>query len=153
MRRTFDTQLKAGSNYKTVTSAYDINGRPYSTTQPCSAALGASCPTVETTQTYDALNRPLVSTKAGGTITNSYAGNVVTTTLGPASTGENAKTKQYVYDGLGRLLFVCEITSMPGSGSCGPQGGTGFLTKYIYDPLGRLLTVTQNAQPGGATQT
>jgi RHS repeat-associated protein len=63
--------------------------------------------------------------------------------------------KQLQYDGLGRLTFVCEINSLPGSGGCGQSSAaTGFSTTYTYDPLGNLLTVAQNGQAGasGGTQ-
>src|SRR5437016_517042 len=54
-------------------------------------------------------------------------------------------------DGLGRLLSVCEVTSVSQLGSSGTPAacgqdiaGTGFLTTYSYNPLGDLLSVTQN---------
>lgn len=99
-------------------------------------------------QTYDALNRPLVHTGAGGdVVTKSYNANDVLTTLTPAPSGEHAKSTQKEYDGLGRLKSECVISSASGSGSCGQTiGATGFLTRYTYDAAGRLLTVVENAQ-------
>jgi RHS repeat-associated protein len=94
------------------------------------------------------LNRPLVTTDGGGgTITRTYAGNDVLAVQGPTPAGENAKQKQFEYDGLGRLTSVCEISSATGSGTCAQTNSkTGFWTKYTYDALGNLTGVTQNAQ-------
>jgi RHS repeat-associated protein len=142
------------TNLDSVSYTFDSNGRPYSTSQPCTIGASGTCSTPKTTQTYDALNRPLVTTDGGGgTTTNSYTGNDVLVTVGPAPTGENTKRRQLEYDSLGRLTSACEITGGTGSGACGqtsPQ--TGFWTKYTYDALGNLLTVTQNAQSTGQTR-
>ena len=156
-RAAFDQRYQSptAQSFDTVSYTYDANGRQYSTSMPCSVGAGLNCPsgTPKTTQTYDALNRPLVITDGGGgTVSYSYTANDVYVTTGPAPTGENTKRRQLEYDALGRLTSVCEITSASGSGACSqnsPQ--TGFWTKYAYDALNNLTGVTQNAQ--GSSQT
>src|SRR6266446_4767869 len=102
-----------------------------------------------TTNSYDALSRiSQVTDAGGGTATYSpYSNNDVVVTVGPAPSGENTKRRQLEYDGLGRLISVCEITSGPGSGACGQNSpAAGYLTNYTHDALGNLTGVTQNAQ-------
>jgi len=97
--------------------------------------------------------------------TRTYPQNDTLEVLGPAPAGEDAKQKQYEYDGLGRLTSVCEILasgglpcghSAPASGyatsytySAPATGGSqmgvtqGVQTRtYVYDALGRLLSET-----------
>jgi len=138
----------SSSTLDSVSYAYDSNGRLYSTSVPCAVGYGAICSTPKTTQTYDALNRSLTTTDGGnGTVTNTYTQNDVLVVQGPPPTGENAKSRQLEYDGLGRLTSVCEITTASGSGACGQKAArTGFLTKYTYDTVNNLTNVTQNAQ-------
>src|SRR5439155_24170526 len=151
-------QGPSATNYDSVETDYDANGRVSRVTLPYSGAKSATNSTVvSTTYTYDALDRPLtIKDPAGATVTLQYTGRDVLRTLGPASTGDGTFSRQMQYDGLGRLLSVCEITAgtsaFPG-GACGqdsPQ--TGYLTAYTYDALGRLTGVTQNAQ-SSITQT
>jgi RHS repeat-associated protein len=157
-RPAFDQRYQSptAQTYDTVSYTYDANGRPYSTTMPCAVGYGLNCPggTPKTTQTYDALNRPLQFTDGGGgTITYTYSQNDVLVTVGPAPSGENTKRRQLEYNALGQLTSVCELTSAAGSGACGqnsPQ--TGYWTTYTYDALGDLKVVSQNAQPGGTAQ-
>jgi RHS repeat-associated protein len=153
--RKIDSQTRIGpsaSNYNTGSYGYDSSGRLSKTSVPCQTTRGALCSfTNATTQTYDALGRPLVTTDSGsGTITNSYSNGDVLTTLGPAPTNENVKKRQYEYDGLGRLISVCEITTASGSGPCRQRtAATGFLTSYAYSvPVagGSQLVVTQGVQ-------
>jgi RHS repeat-associated protein len=148
-------QYPGSPNLDTVSYTFDANGRLYSTSGPCQVGATGTCTSPTTTQTYDALNRPLVTTNAGGgTATYSYTGNDVLVTIGPAPSGENTKRRQLEYDALGRLTSVCEISSATGSGACGqnsPQ--TGFWTKYTYSALGVLTAVTQNAQATSGQQT
>ena len=147
-------QSPGASTLDTVSYTFDSNGRPYTTSLPCAVTWATTCPTVQTTTTYDALNRMAqVTDGGGGTLVNTYTQNDVYVSAGPAPTGENAKRRQNEYDALSRLTSVCEITSVSGSGTCGqtsPQ--TGFWTLYSYNPLGKLTGVTQNAQTS-STQT
>lgn len=147
-------QSPGSSSFDSVSYTFDSNGRPYSVSMPCTIGLTGTCSTPKTTQTYDTLNRPLVTTDGGGgTVTHNYSQNDVLISMGPAPSGENTKRRQLEFDGLGRLASVCEITSASGSGTCGQTSSqTGYWTKYTYDALGNLLTVTQNAQ-GGTQQT
>ncbi len=149
-------QAPGVSNFDTVETDYDALGRPSRVTVPYfSNSYGqtnSSAPAQ--TQTYDALNRPLVATDGGGgTVTYTYPQNDVLVTVGPAPSGESTKRRQLEYDSLGRLTSVCEVTPLSGSGTCGQTNSqTGYWTKYSYDALGNLLTVTQNAQATSGSQ-
>lgn len=141
-------QTSLGNTYDTVAYTYDANGRRNSVSIPCVAtgSVGATCSSTTSTQTYDALDRPLVSTDGGGgTVSNTYSGR---DTLSVASSP--GVSKQYEYDGLGRVISVCEISStLPGVGTCNQDSvKTGYWTRYQYDALGNLTGVCQNtAQP------
>jgi RHS repeat-associated protein len=138
-------QAPNSTTLDTVSYTYDSLGRLYSTSMPCSVGFTATCPTTPaTTQTYDALGRPLMTTDGGGaTVSYTYLQNDVLQSVGPTQNFQ----RQFEYDGLGRLTSVCEITSAAGSGTCGQTNAkTGYWTKYSYDALGDLTGVTQNAQ-------
>jgi RHS repeat-associated protein len=151
-------QSPSSDSYDTVTTSYDRLGRVSAVTEPftatkCDAALGCWGTGARTTYTYFADGKPHVVTDANlGTVTYSYPASTsfgldVVSTLGPAAQGENVKSKQLEFDGLGRLKSVCEITSQTGSISCGQaNGGTGFPTAYLYDAVGRVKTVNQGIQ-------
>lgn len=137
-------QTPLGNTYDTVAYTYDANGRRNSFSVPCVAtgSVGATCSSATTTQTYDAVDRPLVSTDGGGgTVSNTYSGR---DTLSVASAPN--VSKQYEYDGLGRVVSVCEISStLPGVGTCKQDTTkTGYWTRYQYDALGNLAGVCQN---------
>jgi len=141
-------QGQGSSTFDTTQTGYGWNSIGVVTTQSMPYASTQAEGAVTTTQ-YDALGRPLTVTDGGGGVTSyQYLQNYVIQTVGPTQTFQ----KQLQYDGLGRLISVCEITSASGSGACG-NSKTGFLTQYTYDALGNLLTVTQNAQPGATQQT
>jgi len=149
--RPYDDQHQeypGASTLDTTSFKYDANGRSYSVSGPCAVGYVGSCSGPTTTQTYDALNRPLVTTDGGGgTVSLTYTQNDTYQSVGPAPSGENAKRKQVEYDALGRVTSVCEITSAAGSGTCGQTSpATGYWTKYSYDVLNDLVSVTQNAQ-------
>jgi RHS repeat-associated protein len=148
-------QYPNSPNLDTVSYTFDSIGRTKTVSGPCSVGATGTCSAPSTTQTYDALNRPFVTTDGGnGTVTYSYTGNDVLVTIGPAPSGESTKRRQLEYDALGRVTSVCEITSAPGSGPCGQKNSqpTGFWTKYTYDALGDLRAVTQNAQAASGSQ-
>jgi RHS repeat-associated protein len=134
--------------YDTIAYTYDGNGRQNSMSIPCVASgdEGATCSSATTSQTYDALDRPLLTTDGGGgTVSNTYSGRDV---LSVASSPNISK--QYEYDGLGRVISVCEISAtLPGVGTCKQDTSkTGYWTRYQYDALGNLTGVCQNtAQP------
>lgn len=151
------SQLRQGpssASWETKSRTFDGDGRVYETSLTCIGAASAACSPSTESQTYDALNRPLVHTGTGGDIvTKTYPANDVLTTLTPAPTNENAKSVQKEYDGLGRLKSTCLISSAAGSGPCGQVNGeTGFLTTYTYDGAGRLLQTIENAQVASPQQ-
>jgi len=160
VKTTQQRQAPGSGNFDTVSRTYDANGRLGSVSMPCVATAGASCPSSPaTTYAYDALNRSTqITDGGGGTVADSYKSQDVLVTLGPAPAGENTKQKQYEYDGLGRMVSVCEITNASGSGSCGQANTTGlnfttaYVTKYTYDAVNRLTQVQQNTQ-GAPVQT
>jgi RHS repeat-associated protein len=143
-------QGPTASNYDSVETDYDVAGHVSKTMQAYAASAGSLCSGTcpGTTYAYDGLNRPTTVTDASGeTVTYSYTKNDVLQTIGPAPSGENTKRKQSEYDGLGRLISVCEVTSASGSGNCAQSSSlTGFWATYTYDQLNNLTGVTQNAQ-------
>ena len=140
------------SNYDSVETDYDVMGRPYLVTMPYSNTVGVACPApCPSTQTvYDLLNRPTSVTDAGnGSIKSQYPSNDVLTTLGPPPAGENPKSRQVEYDGLGRVTSVCEILAGGGSSCNQSSTGSGYKTSYSYSTPtagGSQTVVTQGAQ-------
>jgi RHS repeat-associated protein len=158
-------QGPSASNYDSVATSYDSHGRqacqisvPYSASQGAYVTPSTSNAVCTT---YDALDRPISTTDAGGgTVTYSYTlnatllANYALITLGPAPSGESTKRRLLGYNGIGQLTSVCEITNLTGYGSCGTgTGQSGYLTQYTYD--GRnLMKTQQNVQAGSShTQT
>jgi RHS repeat-associated protein len=141
-------QAPGSTNFDTVSTIYDSNGRLFRKTMPCVQSAGTACGATGTTFTYDGAGRSLVATDGGtGTLTYVYTQNDVQQTVGPPPAGENAKSKQFEYDGLGRLTSVCEITTAGGSGTCAQTNSqTGFWTKYTYNTIEKLTAVNQNVQ-------
>jgi len=144
----------AWSGWDYVPMYRDSTGRISQVYQPCTTS-GGTCPPATgayTTQTYDALNRPLLTTDGGGGIgKKTYSGRDVLTEIDPAPAGEVVKQTRYEYDGLGRLKSVCQISSASGSGSCGQDfvsgwPTTGFVTRYSYYPTGKVHQIVKNAQ-------
>jgi RHS repeat-associated protein len=144
------------TNYDSVETDYDVTGRPSKMAMPYVGTAGSLCSgTCQGTSTvYDGLGRPtLVTDGGGGTVSYFYTGNDVLQTVGPTQNF----TKQFEYDGLGRLSSVCEITpgtSLWPGGTCAqtsPQ--IGYWTKYTYDSSSNLVGVTQNAQASSNLQT
>ncbi len=131
-------QGPSSSAYDTVSSSYGISGNYFteSSTVPCTKSLGDDCTVGITTTTRDTLGRVYTITNGAstpGVITKSYIKNDVYSTLSPAPTGENVKSTQKEYDGLGRLTSTCSILSAGGT-SCGqsnPALGTQ-QTTYTY---------------------
>ncbi len=147
-------QGPGSSNYDSTETSYDTSGRAYQTTVPYVGTAGqGSTSSPVTTVLYDALGRPTSATDGGGgSLSYTYISNDVLQVTGPAPTGENLKQKQLEYDALGRLAWVCEVTSASGSGACGSSGKNGYWTKYSYDVLGNLVGVRQNAQAAQGSQ-
>ena len=138
------------STFDSVQYTYGWNSTGFITTKsvPYPGTAGQAAPggTAVTTTQYDALHRlsSLVSA-SGATLSTTYGLNDAYQTLGPAPSGENAKRRNFEYDGLGRMKSVCEITSASGSGTCSQSSPQqGFWTQYSYDALGRLTNVNQN---------
>jgi hypothetical protein len=146
------TQVKNGTNYDTTSHMY-LGNHLASDSLPCSAALGGTCAITKYSYTYDSVGRLSVKTDVttGATRVYSYnANDTLVTVSGGTSPVHKVQTE---VDGLGRLISVCEITTLPGSGSCRQTtAATGFLTTYQYTPVGLLSTITQFAN-GSSAQT
>jgi RHS repeat-associated protein len=154
-------KLNGTSNYSITETDRDINGRVSRRTIPFTGAAGTLNSSVAAyTYTYDGLDRmltetspPYSSTIPGTTKSYQYIANDTMTTVSPAASGENTKSTEIEVNGLGELTSVCEITTAPGSSSCGQANSSavGFLTTYAYYPGGKLQKITQNAA-GTTTQ-
>jgi YD repeat-containing protein len=129
----------------TIQYTYKWNSTVGTVTGPFTTQTVTGGTAVTTTQ-MDALGRVAsVTDGGGGTLTSTYTGNDVLKTVGPSPSGEKAKSRQYEYDGLGRLISVCELTAASGSGTCSQtNAATGYWTRYKYDGLGHLLGVCEN---------
>ena len=106
--------------------------------------------TATTTTQLDAMGRAAnVTDGGGGAVSVTYAQNDVLRTVGPAPSGEHVKSRQYEYDGIGRITSVCEILSSGGS-SCGQNtAASGYKTAYSYSVPssgGSQMVVTQGTQ-------
>ena len=120
-------QGPSASNYDTVSMTYGFSGNYATTTSsvPCSKTLGIDCTTGITTVKADPLGRMFTTTDRAtvpGVVTKTYApgGNYVDilTTLSPNPTGENVKSSQNEFDGLGRVKSTCAILASGGT-TCG----------------------------------
>ncbi|WP_263418904.1 RHS repeat-associated core domain-containing protein [Terriglobus albidus] len=113
--------VQAGVSTETT---YDVNGRPYCTTNPhlssSSSTDGSTCIT-----SYDGLDRPKMQSQSDGasSVSWDYSGNTVT------FTDEAQHSWQRTSDVFGNLTFVVE----PG----------GLKTSYQYNALGKLNCVDQ----------
>ncbi len=153
------SQTKQGpssTSFDSVETDYDVVGRVSKVTLPYNGSAGTLCSGTcpSTSFSYDALDRLKNATDGGsGSTTYTYTNNYVNQALSPAPVGENVKQKEMVFDGIGRLASVCEITTGSGSNTCSVGSSpTGYWTTYTYDVLDDLKSVTQNAQAAPASQ-
>jgi hypothetical protein len=123
------------TNYDTVSTSYTWNGTAFQTgkSTACVETLDAGCTSNFANSTVDPLRRPIATQDPeGGAATHTYSQNDVDITLGPAPTGEDLKSTQTEYDGLGRVKSVCQIL-VSGGTSCGQNtAASGYLTTYTY---------------------
>ncbi len=118
---------------------YNQNVNPYTTTNLAAAP--------KTLTQYDALGRPTVTTAPDNTTTHQYYGLDIATGL-PLHVVQDANHrahKQYVADGLGRLLLVRDVigTYCPPDQMCGNEYRTLYgTTQYSYDVMNNLTRVT-----------
>jgi RHS repeat-associated protein len=158
--RVYVSQRQQGpgaTNYDSTQTVYDALGRPSKVTMPYVGTVGqTNSGTPGTTTVYDALGRVTKTTDGGtGYVSYTYSQNDVLQTRGPAPSGENTKSRQMEYDGLGRLTSVCELTQGTGNGACGQTNAyNGYLTTYAYGFSSghNTVTVTQNAQASSAAR-
>jgi RHS repeat-associated protein len=151
--RPIRSQTTDGASYDTVSSAYAFTTGTnpqfqVSTSQPCIATLGADC-TKNHFGKVDPLGRPISSsTTSNETGATSYNQNDISFTLSPAPSGENNKTVQTEYDGLGRVISTCALQTTGGT-ACGQvDGNSGILTTFAYSsgPWSRTVTATRGSQ-------
>ena len=136
------------TTFDNVQYGYNWNSVGFITTQ--SLPYQGTGPVVNANSEFDALGRASsVIDGGGGSVTLSYAQNDVLRRVRPAPAGENNKSRQLEYDGLGRITSVCEIIGSGGT-SCGQKTtANGYKTVYTYTvPAagGTKLVVTQGVQ-------
>jgi YD repeat-containing protein len=116
--------------YAYVDTTYDPNGRVSTVSNP--DCTSTSSDDVNTTYSYDALNRPTAVTEQDGSVVGTvYFGNCTT------AADEVGKARKFCNDGAGRMTGVWE-----------DPFGLDYETDYTYDPLGDVLQVQQK---GGAS--
>jgi YD repeat-containing protein len=129
-------------------TAYDGIGHVYTVSNPYCTTSDSTYGI--TTYSYNALGR---TTK----VTNPDSSTVLTTFAGRATevqdegNGASRVTRISQSDGLGRLLSLCEVSSISLIGAGGTPGacgqdiaGTGFLTSYQYNTLDNLTSVSMS---------
>jgi YD repeat-containing protein len=134
-------------------TCYNANGQPAFQSYAYQGAgfpQTAVCSGAGDTTTYDALGRVLSVAHGDGTsVGYKYTGRASETT------DENGVARITQTDALGRVTYVCEVSSKPLSSGdtpapCGLDiSATGFLTTYAYttdSSLNQVTTVTQGAQ-------
>jgi RHS repeat-associated protein len=146
-----NSQTTHGSNYDTVSTIYRFQTQPgdprfyVQTNEPCTATLGSTCssPLYQHYNFLDPLGRSLSRSTNNHEVYNStYSQNDVQVQLVPPPPGENPKTVQTEYDGLGRVKSICSLLSSGGT-SCGQaMGGSGILTSFTYSFGAGSSTVT-----------
>jgi RHS repeat-associated protein len=153
--RVTQTQLTSDPDGTTYTvTAYDSLGRigqVYDPTRcnPPTSNCGESTWGF-TLYTYDALGRTTkVTNPDNSTVLTTYTGRA--TQVQDEGNGSSRVTRISQSDALGRLLSLCEVSSIsligPGGtpGACGQDiAGTGFLTSYQYSALDSLTSVTMS---------
>jgi RHS repeat-associated protein len=145
-------QSPTSTYYDTTTTQYGWSGnyRTVVTSQPCSTTSGGTCASTHT-DSYDPLGRLYKAvTNSNETVMNTFTQNDVLRVLGPAPSGEKVKEVQTQYDGLGRLISSCKISSssppVSGSVSCGQNTNTsavGVLTTTSYTSATGIQTVSR----------
>ena len=139
------TQVADASTYDTTSHTY-LGNHLASDSLPCSAPLGGTCSTTKYSYSYDSVGRISIKTDITTSATRTYSYNANDTLVTVSGGTSPVRSLQTEVDGLGRLISVCEITSLAGSGSCGQTtAATGFLTTYQYTAAGFLSTITQFA--------
>ena len=133
-------------------TCYDVLGQKHFVTYPYqgNGLSDSQCTKPGDTYSYDTLGRVTAITHSDNSvITTTYTGAATKVT----DEGNGTRNLQRVsqVDGLGRLISLCEISSLtlpvgltPAPAACGQDvSATGFLTSYSYDTLGNLKTVVQ----------
>jgi RHS repeat-associated protein len=143
-------EASGSANYDTISERYQWNGvnRQKSVSAPCVITYQALCPGYYGNAVTDFVGRTLSATNPDGSYKSySYSKNDVMATLGPQTSGENFKAIRTETDAFGRLLSHCNITSMPGSVSCGQAvAATGFPITYSYSyGIGSSTRVATNS--------
>lgn len=134
-----------GTNY--VQTVYNSLGQVYSVTNPFFTTADQTYGL--TYYTYDALGRiTQIQHPSGKKETFTFNNRATKHVLYPSN---NAFTKIYQSDGLGRLTDICEVTSVTQANGQAPSGcgldisGTGFHATNSYDPLGNVLSMNYSS--------
>ena len=135
-----DTCFDANGNL--LFQSYRYQGNGWGTTKACSSSQSAG-----DAYTYDALGRVLTVIHGDSTTVHyTYTGRATKVV------DEKGFVRVSQVDGLGRLTYVCEVTSttMQSSGSPAACGldipATGYLTTYAYSLSTHSTTLTQGSQ-------
>jgi RHS repeat-associated protein len=137
--RVSQTQSNNPEGVEYVDTTYDLLGRVNTVSNPHHSTANLALDGI-TTYTYDALGRTIsVQHPDNSVLATQYTGTAVQTTDEGNGNGSQKVKRINDYDGLGRLLSVCEVSgsALLGTGntpvSCGQAlAGTGFLTTYQY---------------------
>ena len=146
--RSYQQQLTSdpeGTVYTDTT--YDNMGRVHSVSNPYRTTNDQTYGI--TTYTYDALNRVTQVLQPDTTSTVLYTYNAAAVSVQDEGNGTSRVQRISHFDGLGRLIYVCEVTATALMGSPSPAdcqldvAGSGYRTDYQYDTLNNLKQVTQ----------